>query len=198
MDLQTRTWCTLSQRHFNPHTILPVTSNNPEASCLRKTTLFPWCLPASNISTVPGVILLRSFIGFCLLFLLRLGRGISSVGYHLCYHHEQKPPFTTQRPATHGTAARTNRFLDLNHSLASILSPSHFNNLKMRPLLPLHHLCTTLLLLVESSSSIHCRAAIPPYSSRQLVVARMMLLYLLLWCFVRASHFLAKRQALSL
>jgi len=35
----------------------PLTKSNPDGSCFRKTTLFPLNLPASMISTVPGVIL---------------------------------------------------------------------------------------------------------------------------------------------
>lgn len=36
---------------------IPVTSNNPEVSCFKKTTLFPLNRPAKMMSTVPGVML---------------------------------------------------------------------------------------------------------------------------------------------
>lgn len=44
--------CISKQKHHSP-----VTKSNPDDSCFRKTTLFPLNLPASMISTVPGVIL---------------------------------------------------------------------------------------------------------------------------------------------
>lgn len=57
----------------------PVTINRPELSCFRNTTLFPMCLLASRISTVPGVMLGRSLPGLGFLRDCNL-RGTSSVG----------------------------------------------------------------------------------------------------------------------
>ena len=43
---------------------LPVTSNNPDVNCFKKTTRLPLNRPANKISTVPGVIVFLSFGGF--------------------------------------------------------------------------------------------------------------------------------------
>lgn len=44
---------------------LPVTSSVPDGSCLRNTTRFPRKRPERRIRTVPGLRLLRSFVGLC-------------------------------------------------------------------------------------------------------------------------------------
>merc|ERR1719463_342022 len=49
----------------------PVTRRRPLSSCLRKTTRRPRKRPARRISTVPGVIDFRSFVGFCEAFTFR-------------------------------------------------------------------------------------------------------------------------------
>lgn len=59
----------------------PVTSNVPDASCLRNTTRFPRKRPERRIRMVPGVMLLRSLVGLCFCGVGFL--GVSSVAYHL-------------------------------------------------------------------------------------------------------------------
>jgi len=56
------TYAWLTRRSGMPLTWYgPVTSNRPDGSWRRKTTRRPRKRPASRISTVPGVMLLRSF-----------------------------------------------------------------------------------------------------------------------------------------
>merc|ERR1719486_1003282 len=43
----------------------PVTNRRPLSNCFRNTTRRPRNRPARRMSTVPGVMLLRNFVGFC-------------------------------------------------------------------------------------------------------------------------------------
>lgn len=58
----------------------PVTSSRPEGSCFRNTTRLPLKRPASRMSTVPGVMLARSFVGLSVLRRC-FGAFTSSAGY---------------------------------------------------------------------------------------------------------------------
>jgi len=62
----------LTRRSGTPLTLYgPVTSRRPLSNCFKKTTRRPRKRPAKRMSTVPGEMLLRNFVGFRELFTLR-------------------------------------------------------------------------------------------------------------------------------